>query len=52
MSAENHSIAVIDKSERAFRRLPDKFTGQAVVGFGFDRDHLLQAGILHADAVA
>lgn len=52
LSAENHSIAVIDKSERAFRRLPDKFTGQAVVGFGFDRDHLLQAGILHADAVA
>ncbi|NNN19696.1 MAG: TrkA family potassium uptake protein [Acidimicrobiaceae bacterium] len=52
LSEDGHSIAVIDKAERAFRRLPDKFTGQTIVGFGFDRDHLLQAGILHADAVA
>ncbi len=52
LSNEGHSIAVIDKTERAFRRLPEKFVGQAIVGFGFDRDHLLQAGILHADAVA
>lgn len=52
LSEGGHSIAVIDKSERAFRRLPDKFAGQTIVGFGFDRDHLLQAGILHADAVA
>lgn len=52
LSAEGHSIAIIDKSERSFRRLPEKFTGKTVVGFGFDRDHLLQAGVLHADAVA
>ncbi len=52
LSAEGHSIAVIDKYERAFRRLPERFTGDTIVGFGFDRDHLLQAGILHADAVA
>ena len=52
LSAEGHSIAVIDKYERAFRRLPERFTGETIVGFGFDRDHLLQAGILHADAVA
>ncbi|TAN28648.1 MAG: TrkA family potassium uptake protein [Actinomycetota bacterium] len=52
LSNEGHSISVIDKNERAFRRLPEKFAGQAIVGFGFDRDHLLQAGILHADAVA
>ncbi len=52
LSAEGHTIAIIDKLERAFRRLPDRFIGQTIVGFGFDRDHLLQAGILHADAVA
>ncbi len=52
LSAEGHSIAIIDKYERAFRRLPERFSGETIVGFGFDRDHLLQAGILHADAVA
>lgn len=52
LDASGHSISVIDKTERAFRRLPDKFRGQTVIGFGFDRDHLHQAGILHADAVA
>lgn len=52
LDAAGHSIAIIDKTERSFRRLPEKFGGQTVVGFGFDRDHLLQAGILHADAVA
>lgn len=52
LDAAGHSIAIIDKVERSFRRLPEKFGGQTVVGFGFDRDHLLQAGILHADAVA
>lgn len=52
LDTAGHSIAIIDKVERSFRRLPEKFAGQTVVGFGFDRDHLLQAGILNADAVA
>lgn len=52
LDAEGHSIAIIDKFERSFRRLPEKFGGQRVVGFGFDRDHLMLAGILRADAVA
>ena len=29
---------VIDKNRNAFRRLPERFTGRAVLGFGFDRD--------------
>lgn len=47
-----HSVAVIDKQPGAFRRLAPEFGGQRVVGFGFDRDHLLEAGIERADAVA
>ena len=47
-----HSVAVIDKRSTAFRRLPPGFAGQRVVGFGFDRDHLREAGIEQAGAVA
>ncbi len=47
-----HSVAVIDKNRNAFRKIPERFTGRAVLGFGFDRDHLEQAGIRDAGAVA
>jgi trk/ktr system potassium uptake protein len=47
-----HSVAIIDKNANAFRRLPSTFNGQRVVGFGFDRDHLIEAGIERADAAA
>jgi len=48
-----HTVAVIDKNAGAFRRfLADDFGGQRVVGFGFDRDHLTEAGIERADALA
>jgi trk system potassium uptake protein TrkA len=48
-----HTVAVIDKSATSFRRfLPDDFNGQRVVGFGFDRDHLTEAGVDHAGALA
>jgi trk system potassium uptake protein len=49
---EGHSVAIIDKNANAFRRLPDDWGGQTVVGFGFDRDHLLEANIERAGAVA
>ena len=46
-----HTVAVIDKSRTSFRRfLPENFRGQKVVGFGFDRDHLTDAGIERAGA--
>jgi trk system potassium uptake protein TrkA len=51
LSAEGHTVAVIDKDARAFRRLKD-WTGQCLVGSGFDRDDLEKAGALHADALA
>jgi trk system potassium uptake protein TrkA len=47
-----HSVAIIDKQPRAFRRLPESFSGQKVVGFGFDRDHLDEAGAKQASALA
>lgn len=53
LDAAGHSVAVIDKDRRAFQRyLPDDWGGKAVVGFGFDRDHLEQAGIREAEALA
>jgi trk system potassium uptake protein TrkA len=47
-----HQVAVIDKNERAFRRLPAGFTGKTIAGFGFDRDTLAEAGIEEAGAFA
>lgn len=47
-----HSVAVIDKNPRAFGRLGPGFSGRQVVGFGFDRDHLAEAGIEDAGAFA
>ena len=48
-----HSVAVIDKERRGFQRyLPDRWNGRAVLGFGFDRAILEQAGIAEADALA
>ena len=53
LERSGHTVAVIDKNADAFRkRLPEDFTGQKVVGFGFDRDHLVEAGIERAGAVA
>jgi trk system potassium uptake protein TrkA len=52
LEKDGHSVAVIDKNRNAFRRLPERFTGRAVLGFGFDRDHLIQAGINEAGALA
>jgi len=34
------------------RRLPEGFGGKVVIGFGFDRDHLEEAGIRDAQALA
>jgi len=47
-----HSVAVIDKNPRAFGRLGPEFTGRQIVGFGFDRDNLAEAGIAEAGAFA
>lgn len=47
-----HSVAIIDQSSEAFRRLRAGFRGRRVTGFGFERDVLIEAGIEHAGAFA
>jgi trk system potassium uptake protein TrkA len=52
LEAAGHSVAIIDQSREAFRRLGPDFKGRTVTGVGFDRDTLLEAGIETADAFA
>jgi trk system potassium uptake protein TrkA len=49
---QGHSVAVIDRRVQSFRRLPDGFGGKKVVGVGFDRARLEEAGIEEAGALA
>jgi trk system potassium uptake protein TrkA len=52
LESEGHSVAVVDRQVRAFRRLPDDFKGRKIVGVGFDRERLQAAGIEEAGALA
>jgi trk system potassium uptake protein TrkA len=45
-----HEVSVIDKNPSAFDRLPPGFKAKTVVGYGFDRQILEEAGIREADA--
>jgi len=48
-----HSVSLIDKERRGFQRyLPERWSGRAVLGVGYDRSILEQAGIEEADALA
>lgn len=50
--AAGHTVGIIDRREQAFRRLSPAFSGQKLVGVGFDRNRLEEAGIKDAFAVA
>jgi trk/ktr system potassium uptake protein len=52
LEKQGHTVAVIDKRKDAFRRLPTGFGGYRIVGFGFDRDTLEEAGVKDAGALA
>jgi trk system potassium uptake protein len=52
VEARGHTVAVVDQNPDAFRRLGSGFEGRRVVGLGFDRDTLLEAGIQDAYAFA
>jgi trk system potassium uptake protein len=52
LEGESHTVSVVDRDREAFRRLPDRFTGRAVLGNVIDRAVLEQAGIAEADALA
>ncbi len=47
-----HEVAVIDRNPQAFRRLGPDFRGRQVVGQGFHRDVLVEAGTERAQAFA
>jgi trk system potassium uptake protein TrkA len=51
LANEGHSVAVMDRQAKAFRRLKD-WDGPRIVGSGFDRDDLEKAGAVGADALA
>ncbi len=52
LEAEEHTVAVVDRDRDAFRRLPERFTGRAVLGNVISQSVLEQAGIVDARAVA
>lgn len=52
LDKQGHSVAIVDKRETAFQRLPESFNGKKVVGLGFDRSTLAAAGINEATGFA
>src|ERR1043165_3596782 len=52
LAASDPNVVVIGRRASAFRRLGDDFKGTAMVGVGFDRDVLTDAGITPGCAVA
>ena len=52
LAGSEHDVIVIDRRLEAFRRLGDDFKGTTMVGVGFDRDVLTEAGITPDCAVA
>lgn len=52
LSVEGHNVVVIDRDEKAFRRLGGTFNGVTILGLGFDEEVLEEAGIRGADAFA
>jgi trk system potassium uptake protein TrkA len=52
LEAAGHTVSIIDQAREAFRRLGPDFKGETVMGVGFDRDILREAGIERAEAFA
>jgi trk system potassium uptake protein len=53
LDKNGHSVSLVDKDRRGFQRyLPERWSGRAVLGVGYDRSVLEQAGIQEAGALA
>jgi trk system potassium uptake protein TrkA len=50
LSKQGDEVTVIDKNPAAFSRLPPGFEARTMVGLGFDREVLEEAGVKEADA--
>ena len=49
---QGHTVAILDRNPKAFRRLPADWPGTTVIGSGFDRDDLDRAGADRASSLA
>jgi trk system potassium uptake protein TrkA len=52
LAEQGHSVAIIDRNAKAFRRLPMDWPGTTIVGSGFDRDDLDRARAREATSLA
>lgn len=52
LSAEGHTVSVVDRDPRSFELLDDSFDGYTISGIPIDEDVLRSAGIESCDAVA
>jgi trk/ktr system potassium uptake protein len=50
LAKAGHDVTIIDKRPEAFERMPPGFKARTMVGLGFDRATLEEAGIKEADA--
>ncbi len=48
MDGEGFAVTIVDTDSHAFRRLPDTFHGNTVLGTGIDEDVMRRAGIERA----
>lgn len=49
---DGHKVSIIDLDPKSFDRLAKSFKGERIVGFGYDKEVLVKAGIENADAFA
>lgn len=52
LNDQGHSVSVIDRNPKAFKRLGAGFGGRTIVGSSFDRSVLTNAGIADAEGLA
>jgi trk system potassium uptake protein len=52
LSLDGHKVSIIDLDPKSFDKLGKSFKGEKIVGFGYDKDILIKAGIENADAFA
>jgi trk system potassium uptake protein TrkA len=52
LGLRGHAVTVVDHDPATFERLGPAFKGRTVLGVGFDRDVLREAGIQRADGLA
>lgn len=52
LGVRGHNVTVVDHDVRSFERLGANFKGKTVLGLGFEKEVLVQAGVEKADALA